>query len=196
MLRKVCKICRREGQKLYLKGQKCYSEKCSIERRPYIPGQHGKVIRMRKTDYFIRLREKQKLKRIYFVDEKQFARFFKLALKHRGNTGAAFLQLLERRLDNVVYRAGFACSRRSAKQLVSHGHVKVNGGKVNIPSYLVNIGDVISPKRANGERGNIDHPTWLEVDPDRNEARVVRLPERQDIDYEIKESLIVEFYSR
>lgn len=195
MERKVCRICRRERQKLYLKGSKCYAEKCPFERRPYPPGQHGKMTRFTKTDYGIRLREKQKIKNMYFMDEKQFKRFFNMALRAKGNTGVTLLTLLERRLDNMVYRAGFASSRRMARQFVAHGHVKVNGNKVDIPSYLVDVGDKISVKTSTNER-NKPAPAWLEVNEDAKEVVVLRLPDKSDIDYDVNESLIIEFYSR
>jgi len=195
----VCRYCRRLGMKLYLKGQKCYTEKCPFERRPFPPGQHGKTRRFAKlSEYGIRLNEKQKLKRYFFMRENQFRKFFEMALKAKGNTGEKFIELLERRLDNVVFRAGFARSRRHARQLVSHGHVKVNGKKVNIPSYLVKVGDEIEvEKELIPTDISVKHPSWIEVGgPDGNKAKILRLPERKDFDLKIDENLIVEFYSR
>jgi len=169
----VCKLCRREGLKLYLKGERCYTDKCAFERRPYPPGQHGPTARLKFSDYGLRLREKQKVKRIYGVSEKQFARYFEMAERQRGNTGVNLLILLERRLDNVVYRLGFASSRREARQLVNHGHIMVNGHVVDIPSYLVDVGDVIEVKPSSRDMDRIKAalegvarrgiPSWLEL---------------------------------
>ena len=203
----ACKKCRREGVKLYLKGARCYTDKCAMERRPYPPGQHGPTARLRLSDYGIRLREKQKVKRIYGVLEKQFRLTFERARKMPGNVGENLLTLLERRLDNVVYRLGFARSRREARQLVAHGHIRVNGRKVDIPSYTVKEGEVIELddkiKKAEwleeafelaDRRGGV--PDWLEVDRERRRGVVKSLPRRDHITYPITESYIVELYSR
>ena len=195
----VCRYCRRSGMKLYLKGQKCYTEKCPFEKRPYPPGQHGRARRfIRFSEYGIRLNEKQKLKRYFFMREKQFKRFFDMAQKAKGNTGEKFIELLERRLDNVVFRAGFARSRRHARQIISHGHVKVNGRKVDIPSFLVKVGDEIEVKKEIiPDELSVKPPSWIDVGgPDGNRVRILRLPERKDFDLKIDESLIIEFYSR
>jgi small subunit ribosomal protein S4 len=195
----VCRICRRAGMKLYLKGQKCYTEKCPFEKRPFPPGQHGRKKRIiRLSDYGIRLLEKQKLKKFYFMREEQFRRFFDMALRATGNTGNRFIELLERRLDNVVFKAGFALSRRHARQLISHGHVKVNGRKVDIPSYLVDLGDEIElvKKELIPQTPILKPPSWIESDLKEGKAKIVRLPERKDLDLKIDETLIIEFYSR
>lgn len=194
----VCRKCRRYGMKLYLKGQKCYTEKCPFERRPFPPGAHGRTRRfMHLSDYGIRLFEKQKFKSYYFMREEQFRRFFEMALKARGNTGTKFIELLERRLDNVVFRAGFAPSRRAARQLVSHGHIKVNGVKVDIPSYLVDVGDEIElkDKELLPQDPVARTPEWIEKLED-GKVKITRLPERQDLDIRINENYIIEFYSR
>jgi small subunit ribosomal protein S4 len=201
----VCRICRREGEKLYLKGERCYTDKCAIERHPYPPGEHGQG-RIKLSEYGMQLREKQKVRRIYGLMEKQFRRYFKLAEKMAGVTGENFLQILERRLDNVVFRMGFATSRNEARQFVLHGHILVNGKKLNIPSYLVNDGDVISVKESSCKskrfkeifefNAEITHPEWLSVNLDHAEGKVLSLPKREAIDYPVKEHLIVEYYSR
>lgn len=201
----VCRLCRREGEKLFLKGDKCFSDKCPVERRNYPPGQHGRN-RKKLSDYGIHLREKQKLRRIYGVLERQFRRYYDKAARKKGVTGELLLQTLERRLDNVLYRLGFAASRPQARQLVMHGHFRVNGQKVDIPSYLVNPGDVISPKPSSAQldilKANVEAaaqrgtPEWLELDPERMEGRVKALPRRDQIDVNVKEALIVEYYSR
>lgn len=201
----VCRLCRREGEKLFLKGEKCFSDKCPVERRNYPPGQHGRN-RKKLSDYGIHLREKQKLRRIYGVLERQFRRYYDKAARKKGVTGELLLQTLERRLDNVLYRLGFAASRPQARQLVMHGHFRVNGQKVDIPSYLVNPGDVISPKPSSAQldilKANVEAaaqrgtPEWLELDPERMEGRVKALPRRDQIDVNVKEALIVEYYSR
>lgn len=200
----LCKLCRREGTKLYLKGEKCFSPKCIFEKRPYPPGMNSNTRRAKASDYSIRLREKQKARRIYGIMEKQFKGYFNMASKERGLTGENLLIFLERRLDNVVYRMGFASSRREARQLVTHGHFKVNGRKVNIPSYLVKVGDVIEAQDKSKETVPIQRsigyekaaPAWVEVDLDNFSAKIVGLPTRQDIDANINEQMIVEFYSR
>ena len=201
----VCRLCRREGQKLFLKGDRCYSDKCAIARREHAPGQHGQG-RKKISEYGLQLREKQKVKRYYGIAEKQFAHYFELAGKKAGIVGENLLTICESRLDNVVYRAGFAMSRAEARQLVRHGHFTVNGKKVNIPSYLISEGDVIvltdkskdSPKikavlEANESKTT---PKWLEVNKEANSAKVLALATREDIDYEVSETLIVELYSK
>ncbi|MDD3613798.1 MAG: 30S ribosomal protein S4 [Caldicoprobacterales bacterium] len=200
----VCRLCRREGMKLYLKGDRCYSDKCGVTRRPQAPGQHG-TGRRKLSEYGLQLREKQKARRIYGVLEKQFANYFVKAEKMKGITGENLLQLLERRLDNVVYRLGFAQSRPQARQLVRHGHITVNGRKVNIPSFLVDLDDIVAVKAKSASE--VEHfkllkegtgrtvAPWLEVNYEALEAKVVSLPSREDIDVEIQEHLIVEYYS-
>ena len=200
----ACRLCRREGMKLFLKGEKCVT-KCILDRRRKPPGQHGEL-RRKQTEYGKRLREKQKLRRIYNVREEQFVRYFEMATKMSGNTGENFLRLLERRLDNVVYRLGFALSRNHARQMVVHGHIMVNGRTVDIPSYLVDVGDVISIKedmRDNPDvqmalevRGEWTVPSWLSRDSETLTGRVVSLPTRDQIDVPVDENLVVEFYSR
>jgi len=199
----VCRLCRREGMKLYLKGDRCYTDKCAIARRGYAPGQHGHN-KKKLTGYGIQLREKQKLKRVYGIMEGQFKKYFEEAERRKGITGENLLQILETRLDNVVFRMGFASSRAQARQLVRHGHFRVNGKKVNIPSYLVKVGDVISVKETSKDiaviRENADAnrtvPKWIEVDRDNLEGKIVALPSREDIDIPVQEHLIVELYSR
>lgn len=201
----VCRLCRREGQKLFLKGQRCYSDKCSINKRAYAPGQHGQG-RKKLSEYGLQLREKQKAKRFYGVLESQFAHYFELASKKKGITGDNLLQILESRLDNVIYRLGFGLSRAEARQLVLHGHFLVNGKKVDIPSYLVKEGDVITLKDKSRSLPKIkavleategkNIPKWLELDADRTQAKVVTLAQRDDIDLDIEEHLIVELYSK
>ncbi|NLG83463.1 MAG: 30S ribosomal protein S4 [Firmicutes bacterium] len=201
----VCRLCRREGEKLYLKGDRCLSEKCAITRRSYAPGQHGQE-RKKISEYGLQLREKQKLRRIYGILERQFARYFALAERRKGVTGENLLQILESRLDNVVYRMGLASSRAEARQLVRHGHFEVNGRKVNIPSYLVRVGDEIKLREQALESPRIKQlvaqaqdrtvPEWLEVDRVKMVARVKALPLREQIDVPVKEHLIVELYSR
>ena len=200
-----CKLCRREKMKLFLKGAKCDSPKCPIEIRPYPPGEHGRN-RPKENDYLLQLRETQKAKRIYGVLEKQFANYYEQATRTRGRTGEALLQLLESRLDNVVYRAGFAKSRDMARQLVRHGHVLVNGHKTDIPSYRVGEADIIEVAAkskdmtpfvvAKAEAGERPVPAWLEVIPDKMRILVHTLPVRAQIDTLVQEQLIVEYYSK
>lgn len=198
-----CRLCRREGQKLYLKGERCYTDKCAIYRRGYAPGQHGQA-RKKISNYGLQLREKQKAKRFYGLLETQFKSYFEKAEKEAGITGENLLRILETRLDNVVYRLGFASSRKQARQLVRHGHFTVNGSKVDIPSYLVSIGDVIkvkersvsSPKFKEVVETATNVPNWLEVNAEGLEGKIVSLPTREDIDIPIAEHLIVELYSR
>jgi small subunit ribosomal protein S4 len=200
-----CKLCRREKTKLFLKGAKCDSPKCPIEIRPYPPGEHGRN-RPKENDYLLQLRETQKAKRIYGVLEKQFANYYQQATRTRGRTGEALLQLLESRLDNVVYRAGFAKSRDMARQLVKHGHVLVNGRKVDIPSFRVSEADIVEIAAksqeltpfvvAKAEAGERPVPAWLEVIPDKMRILVHSLPARAQIDTLVQEQLIVEYYSK
>ncbi len=200
-----CKQCRREGQKLFLKGERCLTDKCGLDRRGYAPGEHGRGRRRKQSEYLAQLREKQKARRYYGVLEKQFRNYYELAARQPGITGENLLRLLELRLDNVVYRLGFGASRRQARQLVRHGHFTVNGRKVNIPSYRVKPNDVIAAViDSDGLRAVIENatdltgsvPAWLEADHDNMVGRVLRLPERSDIDFPIQESLIVELYSK
>ena len=200
-----CRICRREGQKLFLKGSRCYSDKCSISRRNYAPGQHGQK-RAKLSEYGTQLREKQKTKAYYGVGEKQFRKYFEMASNKKGVTGENLLQILESRLDNVVYRLGFGASRAQARQLVNHGQFAVNGHKVDIPSYLVKAGDVITVrenKKDNGAiKANIEVnsarpvPAWLELNSENLSGKVIRLASREDVDIPVEEHLIVELYSK
>ncbi len=201
----VCRICRREGEKLFLKGERCYSDKCSLNRRNYAPGSNGQK-RGKLSEYGTQLREKQKTKSYYGVSEKQFRKYFDMAENSKGKTGDALLTLLESRLDNVVYRLGFASSRTQARMLVTHAAFDVNGKKVNIPSYLVKAGDVISVRENKKDNGTVKQavesnssrpvPTWLEKDEKKLSGKVVRLAAREDIDLPIEEHLIVELYSK
>jgi len=201
----VCKLCRREGMKLFLKGDRCYSDKCAFDRRPYPPGQHGQA-RVKFSEYGLRLREKQKVRRIYGALERQFRKYFAGADRMKGVTGENLLSLLERRLDNVVYRLGFAATRAEGRQLVLHGHLLVNGKRVNVPSYLAKVGDKISIREKSRtiprlkesvegaeRRGQI---SWLELDKPNFTGTMKTLPVREEITLPISEQLIVEFYSR
>jgi len=199
-----CRLCRREGEKLFLKGERCYSGKCAVTRRQYAPGQHGQG-RKKISDYGIHLREKQKAKRYYGLLESQFSKYFDMANKKQGVTGENLLQILESRFDNVIYRIGLASSRKEARQLVNHGHFTINGKKVNIPSYLVKVGEVISVREKSRDSSKIKDlmdgngravPKWLDMDRNTMTAKVVALAERDDIDMSIQEHLIVEFYSK
>ena len=205
----VCKLCRREGQKLFLKGERCLGPKCAIESRSYPPGIHGRraTFRRKQSDFGMQLREKQKARRVYGVMEKQFRRYFKEASRRKGLTGATLLAILESRLDNVVYRLGFADSRAQARQLVRHGHFDVNGRKTDIPSYLVSSGDVISVRgvsrskgyfkdRAQVMQGNVNSPAWLNLNLAEMSGSVVGEPSREDVEIPLNEQLIVEYYSR
>jgi small subunit ribosomal protein S4 len=202
----VCRLCRREGMKLFLKGERCYTEKCAIEKRNLPPGQHGRIRRSKLLGYGMQLREKQKVKRVYGVLENQFRRYFETAERTRGITGETLLQLLERRLDNVVYRLGFATSRAQARQLVRHGHFLVNGRKVDIPSYSTRQGDVVSVRASSAKNAAILHateevkgrgvPEWLSLEGDGLSGRVVSLPTREQINLPVQEQLIVELYSK
>ncbi len=200
----VCRLCRREGMKLYLKGEKCYTEKCPVHKRPVPPGMHG-LGRRKLSEFGVRLREKQKLRRIYGVLETQFKTYFQQAAKAKGVTGVRLLQLLETRLDNVVYRLGFATSRKEARQMVLHGHVAVNGRKVTIPSFQVKPGHLIAatPRGRDHPRmkelaqtGLRTLPSWLEFNPTALEGRIMALPAREEIDVPVQEQLIGEYYSR
>ncbi len=201
----LCRLCRREGEKLFLKGDRCFTDKCAFERRKYAPGQHGSG-RSKISDYGLQLREKQKVKRIYGVLERQFRKYFAEAQKRKGVTGELLLQFLEMRLDNIVYRLGFASNRRQARQLVNHGHILVNGRKVNIPSYRVRVGEQIVVRE--GSRSipfvqesiakieNRGLAEWLELDPDNFSGKVVSMPSREQLPLTVKENLIVELYSK
>lgn len=203
----VCRLCRREGAKLYLKGDKCYSDKCAFTKRSYAPGQHGQTQGRKKvSEYGIQLREKQKARRAYGMLEGQFHAYFEKAERQKGVTGENLLVMLERRLDNVVYRLGFAASRNQGRQLVRHGHFTVNGRRVNIPSYLIKPGDVIQVHESSKESpllkqifeaiGHKTAPMWLETSAQDMSGKVVRYPSRDEIDTPIQEHLIVELYSR
>ena len=201
----VCRLCRREGQKLFLKGDRCYTDKCAADRRPYPPGQHGQG-RAKTSEYGLQLREKQKAKRYYGILESQFRGYFDMAIKRKGKTGENMLAILESRLDNAIYRLGFAMSRAEARQLVLHGHFLVNGRKVNIPSFLVRPGMIISIKEQSRGLDKIKSvieansfrqpPKWLDYDANSLIAKVTAVPSREDIDMPIEEQLIVEFYSK
>lgn len=205
----VCKLCRREGEKLFLKGSRCLTPKCSFERRSYPPGQHGREKQFRRgraSDYLLQLREKQKARRIYGVLERQFSTYFEQAARQAGLTGLNLLVLLERRLDNVVYRLGMAESRAQARQIVNHGHIVLNGRKTDTPSALVRAGDAVTVRPESIKstyfktlRQDYDDrrvPRWLSVNPQTMEASITALPERKDIDTTVNEQLIVEYYSR
>ena len=202
----VCRLCRREGMKLFLKGERCYTEKCAIEKRNLPPGQHGKARKAKLAGYGLQLREKQKVKRIYGVLENQFRRYFEQAERTRGITGVTLLQLLERRLDSVCYRLGFGTSRSQARQLVRHGHFLVNGKKVDIPSFSVKMGDVVTVKAGSVKNTTIQHameevkgrgvPEWLDLDAARTAGTIKSLPTREQINLPVQEQLIVELYSK
>ncbi|MCI5546797.1 MAG: 30S ribosomal protein S4 [Clostridiales bacterium] len=201
----VCRLCRREGTKLFLKGDRCYGPKCALANRQTIPGEHGQARQRKPSEYGLQLREKQKAKRAYGVMETQFHRYFETAERQKGITGENLLILLERRLDNVIYRMGFGASRPQARQIVRHGHVLVNGKKVNIPSYLVDANDVITIREKSAEQEHFKAlregtnrviPKWLTVDNENLKATVTALPAREDVDLTLQEHLIVELYSR
>ena len=202
----VCRLCRREGIKLFLKGDRCYTEKCAVERRPdQTPGEHG-LRRPKFSEFGIRLREKQKVRRIYGLTEKQFRRYFERASRVKGITGELLISLLERRLDNVIYRLGFAGSRKEARELVRYGHILINGRKLDIPSYQTKLGDVVEVKHGSQKLDRINKsleilarrglPDWLELEKENYKGVVKRLPQRIDVTFPIEEQLIVEFYSR
>ncbi len=202
----VCRLCRREGMKLFLKGDRCFKDSCAIEKRNFAPGQHGKDRKSKVIGYGLQLREKQKVKRIYGLLEGQFRNYFEKAERQRGVTGETLLQILERRLDNTVYRLGFASSRAQGRQLIGHGHIRVNNKKVNIPSFQVKPGDVVSIREKSqkipgvvsaiemiGSRGV---PSWLELDSGNFSGKVLALPKREDSNLPVQERLIVELYSK
>ncbi len=201
----VCKLCRREGEKLFLKGERCYFDKCSVSRRNYVPGQHGKG-RKKTSEYGLQLRMKQKARRYYGILEGQFHHYFEMAERKQGVTGENLLRILESRLDNVVYRLGWACSRAEARQLVVHGHFTVNGKKVDIPSYLLRVGETVAISAKSKDSVKIQSvlesnsgrpvPAWLDLNREALEAKVVNLPAREEIDTPVEEQLIVEFYSK
>jgi small subunit ribosomal protein S4 len=198
-----CKQCRREGMKLFLKGERCLTEKCAVERRSYPPGEHGRG-RIKQSEYLLQLREKQKARRYYGILEKQFRNYYEKAAKAQGITGEALLRMLETRLDNVVYRLGFAASRAQARQIIRHGHFQVNGRRVNIPSFQVRPNDVVSLKAGSPVEQVVRDATdltasvasWLQADHDNLTGKVLKLPERTDIDTPVQEQLIVELYSK
>jgi small subunit ribosomal protein S4 len=203
----VCRLCRREGMKLFLKGLRCFTEKCAIEKRNFVPGQHGQARRPKMVGYGVQLREKQKMKRTYGLLERQFRHYYHKAARAQGPTGSNLMVMLERRLDNVVYRAGLASSRAQARQLVLHGHVRVAGHKVNIPNYLVKVGDDVAVKEkmhqnamvleARNLAQNQNAAPWLEIDRENFKARVLALPRREDVQTPaMNEQLIVELYSK
>ncbi len=202
----VCRLCRREGMKLFLKGSKCFTDKCPVEKRNFAPGQHGKDRKAKIVGYGLQLREKQKAKRMYFTQEGQFRNYFEKAARSKGVTGELLLQQLERRLDAVVYRIGLGMSRRQARQLVRHGHVAVNGRKVNIPSYQVSVGEEISIRESSRKLALLEQakefaahqnaPGWLEIDRENFKGKVLALPKREDIHLPVNEQLIVELYSK
>jgi small subunit ribosomal protein S4 len=201
----LCRLCRREGEKLFLKGDRCYTDKCAVERRKYAPGQHGQR-RKKLSDYAMQLREKQKAKEIYGVLEKQFKRSFSQAERKQGVTGSNLLRLLELRIDNVVYRLGFASNRRQARQFVLHGHFTVNDKPVTVPSYLLRPGDIVGPKESSKKLAlieeniaKIEHrglPSWVEIDTNTLKGKVLQAPERDEITLPVQEQLIVELYSK
>jgi small subunit ribosomal protein S4 len=201
-----CRLCRREGMKLFLKASRCFSDKCAIERRGYAPGEHGKSRRVKETNYGLQLREKQKARRIYGLLERQFRHYFHKASDAKGVTGEVLLQMLERRLDNIIFRLGFAGNRATARQIVRHGHVRVNGRKVDIPSFLVKSGDEIAIRERSKKlsvvvnslesRKGQSSPEWLEVNADQVTGRVLSIPTRESIPVPINEQLIVELYSK
>ena len=202
----VCRLCRREGMKLFLKGTKCFGDKCPIEKRNFAPGQHGKDRKAKIVGYGLQLREKQKTKRMYFTQERQFRTYFENAAKSQGVTGERLLQQLETRLDNVVYRMGFAQSRRQARQLVRHGHIDVNGRKVNIPSFQVVAGNEVSVRERSRKLTVVEQakeyashqnvPGWMQVDREALKGRLVSVPKREDLNLPVNEQLIVELYSK
>ena len=202
----VCRLCRREGMKLFLKGERCYTDKCGYERRSYPPGQHGQARRRKRSDYGEQLREKQKVKRIYGIAERQFRGYYYKASRMKGVTGDNLIQLLERRMDNVVYRMGFSSDHAEARQLVRHGHFTVNGKKVNIPSYLVRPRDVVQVKEASQKMVRINEalaavdrrgvPQWITMDKENFRGAINQLPSREDVTLPIREQLIIELYSK
>ena len=202
----VCRLCRREGMKLFLKGERCYTDKCAIERRNYAPGQHGQGRRRKVSEYAVQLREKQRLKRMYGLLEKQFRRYFTMAERSREITGEALLKLLERRLDNMVYRLGMARSRAEARQLVRHSHFLVNGRRVDVPSFLTRVGDTIAVVEASRSKDTFKRavelserrgvPTWLELDAQNFSGKILKIPDRGELTIPVNERLVVELYSK
>ncbi|MFZ0964811.1 MAG: 30S ribosomal protein S4 [Terriglobia bacterium] len=202
----VCRLCRREGVKLFLKGQRCLTDKCEIEKRNFAPGQHGKSRRPKIVGYGLQLREKQKLRRLYGILEDQFRSYFEKAARMKGVTGETLLLMLERRLDNVVYRLGLASSRAAARQLVRHGHIEVSGRKVNIPSFSVVPGQEVAVREASRKLAAVQRaldlsggrsvPPWLQLDRESLKAKVISLPKREDVNFPIQEQMIVELYSK
>ena len=202
----VCRLCRRDGVKLFLKGSRCFSEKCAIDKRNFPPGQHGQARAKKIVGYGLQLREKQKAKRIYFTLESQFRAYYEKASNKTGVTGELLLQQLERRLDNVAYRIGYAISRRQARQIVRHGHISVNGKKVNIPSFQVKVGDVIEIREKSKKleilesskqfASGLVQPTWIQVDREALTGKIIALPKREEIQLPVNEQLIVELYSK
>lgn len=201
----VCRLCRREGMKLFLKGARCFSDKCAIEKRNFPPGQHGQSRKAKIVGYGLQLREKQKAKRIYFALESQFRAYYEKAAKTPGVTGELLIQQLERRLDNVAFRLGFATSRRQARQIVRHGHVQVNGRKVNIPSFQVNVGDEIAIREASKNLTILETARdfnvqtqirWIDIDREGLKGKITGLPKREDVNLPVNEQLIVELYSK
>jgi len=202
----VCRLCRREGMKLFLKGQRCLTDKCEIEKRNFAPGQHGKSRRPKVVGYGLQLREKQKLRRFYGILEDQFRSYFEKASRMKGVTGENLLLMLERRLDNAVYRLGLASSRAAARQLVRHGHIQISGRKVNIPSFVVTPGQEIAIKEASRNLAAVQRsldlsggrsvPPWLQLDRETLKAKVISLPKREDVNFPIQEQMIVELYSK
>jgi small subunit ribosomal protein S4 len=202
----VCRLCRREGTKLFLKGQRCLTDKCAIERRNFAPGQHGKARRPKLLGYGLQLREKQKVRRLYGILEKQFRSYFEKAASRKGITGENLLFALERRLDNTVYRLGFATSRAEARQLVRHSHIQVSGRKVNIPSYQVLPGQEVALREGSRQQASVQRaldlaggrglPSWLELDRENMKGRVLALPKREDVNFPLQEQMIVELYSK
>jgi len=204
----VCKLCRREGEKLFLKGGRCFSPKCSFERRSYPPGQHGRQAQFhrKESDFGLQLREKQKVRRLYGIFERQFRRYFQQAQRQKGMTGENMLIILESRLDNVVYRLGITSSRAQARQLISHGHFEINGRKTNVPSFLVSVGDTVTVRDNSKKKTHFKElakeldqgqvPSWLSLDTKNLSGQVVNMPTRDQIDVTLNEQLIVEFYSR
>ena len=203
----VCRLCRRENKKLFLKGERCYTDKCAVTRRATVPGQHGKARTRKASEYGVQLRAKQQARRYYGILESQFAKYFEMAAAKPGVTGENLLRICESRLDNVVYRLGFASSRKEARQLVRHGHFTVNGKKVNIPSYLVKPGDVIAVREASrssvkfskltgADAPLVTTPEWMERNKEALDGKILRMPERSDIEFEVEEHLIVELYSK
>ena len=202
----VCRLCRREGIKLFLKGDRCYTDKCGFERRAYAPGQHGQGRRRKASNYGEQLREKQKVKRIYGIAERQFRGYYHKAVQAKGVSGHTLIQLLERRLDNVVYRMGFASDHAEARQLVRHGHFTINGKKVNIPSYLVRARDIVQVRESSQKMARINEalaavdrrgvPQWIQMDKENFRGAIAQLPSREDVTLPIREQLIIELYSK